>query len=85
MATKKIALTPSPLHKPSAKAGAPSADRWVKTRSLDVEKEAQKRLTLDIPASLHARIKSQCALDGTKMVEKITAILQEEWPEERKK
>ncbi|WP_227012131.1 hypothetical protein [Duganella sp. FT27W] len=83
MATKKIALTPSPLHKPAAKTGAPSADHWVKTRSLDVEKEPQKRLTLDIPASLHARIKSQCALDGTKMVEEIKLLLEDRWPEKK--
>lgn len=83
MATKKIALTTSPLHKPPAKTGEASAEQWVKTRSLDADKEPQKRLTLDIPASLHARIKSQCALDGTKMVEEITLLLEDRWPRKK--
>lgn len=36
-----------------------------------------KRLTLDIPEELHARIKSQCALRRVKMVDAIRDILDE--------
>lgn len=55
----------------------PSADSWVGDRKVE---EATKRLTLDIPATLHGRIKSACALRGTKMVEEITALLEEKYP-----
>ncbi len=38
--------------------------------------ERTKRLTLDIPVSLHTRIKVGCAERGTKMVEEIREILE---------
>lgn len=34
-----------------------------------------KRLTIDIPASLHRTIKSQCALRGTKIADEIRELL----------
>lgn len=70
MSTKKVSIGA----KPTAKAVAPSADAWVGERK-PVEVEAMKRLTLDVPASLHAKIKSSCAMRGTKMVEEITILL----------
>ena len=39
-----------------------------------------KRLTIDIPAELHARIKSRCALRRTKMNDEIRALLDEHFP-----
>lgn len=62
---------------------APSADQWVDNRddSADKEvteeaiKEVTKRLTLDIPESLHRRIKTSCASRGTKIVQEVTALL----------
>jgi hypothetical protein len=77
--SKKVAFNPAPLAKPGAKQGA-SADAWVGKRSLEAAPEPLKRLTLDIPASLHARIKSTCAMEGKKMVEEITVLLKEKWP-----
>ncbi|MFO1039786.1 MAG: hypothetical protein U1E45_23335 [Geminicoccaceae bacterium] len=56
----------------------PDPDAWVERR---VESEPLKRLTIDIPKGLHARIKSQCALRGTKMVEEIRMLLEEAYPE----
>jgi hypothetical protein len=38
--------------------------------------EAMKRLTIDVPASLHARIKSQCALRGVKMADEVRGLLE---------
>ena len=38
--------------------------------------EAMKRLTIDVPASLHARIKSQCALRGAKMADEVRELLE---------
>lgn len=64
-----------------------SADAWVKgegasltTNGHDTEKEATARLTFDVPVSLHARIKSQCALKRVKMREEILTMLEEKFP-----
>ena len=40
------------------------------------ESGAVKRLTIDIPEELHARIKSQCALRRTKMADEIRKLLE---------
>lgn len=73
MSTKKVAIGAKPTaakNKP-----APSPDAWVESRQ--PEAEPTKRLTLDIPAGLHARIKAACAMRGTKMVEEIRGMLEE--------
>ncbi len=54
-----------------------NADKWVENR----DREPTKRLTIDVPASLHARIKATCALRGEKMAEAIREILEEQFPE----
>jgi len=68
MSAKKVTFGIKPT--PQAPAVA-SADQWVESRSA----EAIKRLTLDIPASLHMRIKSTCALRGVKMADAIRELL----------
>ncbi len=63
-----------------------SADDWVSqganstTNGDETEKEATARFTIDIPVSLHARIKSQCALKRVKMREEVLSILEEKFP-----
>lgn len=57
-------------------AGTLSVDQWVGERKAVA---ATRRLTLDIPASLHGRIKSACALRGVRMVVEITALLEAEY------
>lgn len=77
---KKISIgtKPSSLTPPTAKA----TDAWVGERTaLPPVAEKTKRLTLDIPASLHSRIKSACAFKDTKMVEEITELLMKHFPE----
>lgn len=54
-----------------AQADAAKADEWVNRRN----PEAMKRLTIDVPASLHARIKSQCAIRGVKMADEVRELL----------
>ena len=54
----------------------PSSDKWVAER---VESEAVKRLTIDIPASLHGQIKSSCALRGVKMAEELRELLEKHY------
>ena len=56
-----------------ARADASKADEWVSHR----DPEAMKRLTIDVPASLHARIKSQCALRGAKMADEVRELLEQ--------
>jgi ParG len=62
------------------------ADAWVQTRAAEPEipapapAEAMKRFTIDVPVSLHTRIKAQCALRGEKMADVIRALLDCEFP-----
>ena len=43
------------------------------------DREQFKRLTIDIPASLHRSIKSQCALRGCKITDEIREMLIEKY------
>lgn len=54
-----------------------AADEWVKSRA--TEAEPMKRLTIDIPASLHRAIKAQCAMRGVKIAEEIREILMQKY------
>jgi hypothetical protein len=65
--------------KPTKAVETPNADQWVSHR----DTEATKRLTLDIPASLHSRIKATCALRGTKMVDEIRELLEKHFPTDK--
>ncbi len=65
------------------------ADAWVRTRDADKEEptpvpaapvEAMKRFTIDVPVSLHTRIKAQCALNGVKMADVLRDLLEREFP-----
>lgn len=71
MSTKKVVMGTKPSNKPAV----PSSDQWVDNRDDSADKEATKRLTLDIPESLHRRIKTSCASRGTKIVQEVTALL----------
>lgn len=76
--TKKVAFGTKPA---PAAAPAISPDEWVESRATEpAGAERIKRLTIDIPASLHVRIKAQCALRGTKMADEIRALLEEHFP-----
>lgn len=70
MSTKKIAFGTKPTNKP---AQAP-VDTWVESRTAG-NAEAMKRLTIDIPDSLHRTIKSQCAMRGTKIADEVRELL----------
>jgi hypothetical protein len=43
-----------------------------------------KRLTIDIPLSLHQRVKSQCALKGDKMADVVRELLERHFPQEQR-
>jgi ParG len=85
--SKTVKFTKRPSASPVA---ASEADAWVSSRGSDVAVNAEKRdvpdvpmkrLTIDIPESLHARVKSQCAKRGTKMADEIRALLETHFPE----
>ena len=40
--------------------------------------EPVKRLTIEIPAPLHAQVKAKCALDGVKMKDLVRTLLERE-------
>lgn len=67
---KKITIGTKPTNKPLAVA----ADAWVENRDAG-EEEQMKRLTIDISASLHRKIKSQCAMNGTKIADEVRELL----------
>ncbi len=39
-----------------------------------------KRLTIDIPDSLHRRVKSRCGMDGLRMADVIRDLLEQRFP-----
>ena len=62
--------------KPTSSAPLPAAaDSWVESRSVTVPAEEMKRLTIDIPASLHRAIKSQTGARGTKIADEVRELL----------
>ena len=71
MSTKKVSIGAKPTNKPAPAA----ADAWVESRSNGDEPEAMKRLTIDVPESLHRAIKRQCADRGTKMADEVRELL----------
>lgn len=68
MNAKRVPLTTKPAAKPVETA----ADAWVENRE---EAEGMKRLTIDVPASLHRTIKAQCAMRGTKIADEVRELL----------
>lgn len=84
--SKKVSIGPKPQPKQAS-----SAEEWVESGSATVTKpteaekptETTKRLTIDLPASLHTRVKVACALRGVKMVDAIRELLEEKFPEQQ--
>ncbi len=82
--SKKVTMSTKPNSKTNGQEF--NADAWVSqggaitANESQVEKESTARFTIDIPVSLHARIKSQCALKRVKMREEVLAMLEEKFP-----
>ena len=74
MSTKKIDFGTKPSNKPAPAA----ADAWVESRAAD-ETVKMKRLTIDISESMHRRIKSQCAMNGTKIADEVRELLNQKY------
>ena len=75
MSTKKVSIGAKPTSKP-----APAAtDAWVESRVPAEGPEPMKRLTIDVPASLHRAIKTQCAARGTKIADEVRELLMKKY------
>lgn len=64
--------------KPSTRSAPAGADAWVESRDAGAV-EPMKRLTIDIPESLHRAIKGKCAMRGTKIVDELREILMQKY------
>lgn len=64
--------------KPAKKPTTASTDDWVASRGDPSEK--LKRFTIDVSASLHTRIKMDCAENGMKMSDVIREMLEQRFP-----
>jgi hypothetical protein len=73
---KKVVRMGTRPGKPAPVPAQAAAEEWVESRGAP----QTKRLTLEIPAELHRRVKSQCAARGTKMIDEITALLDQKFP-----
>jgi hypothetical protein len=78
VAEKKISIGARPSTRATA---APDAEKWVQSRALDGagQVEPTKRLTIDIPLSLHSRIKMQSASRNNKIVDEVRELLFEKY------
>lgn len=74
----------------AAKPQAPTADEWVNARSTahtasqpeeSARNEAMKRLTIDVSASLHRRIKIHCAQREMKIADEVRRLLEQHFPD----
>jgi hypothetical protein len=72
---KKTTFTPKPSSKNPTATGL---DAFVGLSSGDGEK--MKRLTIDIPESLHRRVKAGCAVRGIEMASLMREFLEKEFP-----
>ena len=61
--------------KPTSRGAPAGVNSWVENRDGANSPEAMKRLTIDIPESLHRTIKSQCAMRGTKIADEVRELL----------
>jgi predicted DNA binding CopG/RHH family protein len=79
MAAKKISFSTKPNGE------KPSVNEWVSNRETSIqEQEAQqmvkmKRLTLDIPESLHRAIKMKAVEDGVAMADLLRSLLEQHY------
>lgn len=72
--SKKIAIGP----RPSAvrETPRPDADKWVQNRAPEGSEEETARLTIDVPISLHKRLKAHCAMEGQRMNQVIRSLIE---------
>jgi hypothetical protein len=72
---KKTSFTP----KPSNKQPTANLDAFVGVSPEPTNGEKMKRLTIDIPESLHRRVKAGCAVRGVEMATLMRSFLEKEF------
>ena len=72
MTTKRVAIPGKPRERNSER-----ADAWVRNR----DGGPSKRLTIDLPAGLHTRVKAGCALRGVTIKDIVREFLEQEFSE----
>ena len=72
---KKVSITSKPDRSRKATAQA-ATEAWVAERRADGD-EPTKRLTIDVPFSLHRRVKAPGALAGVNMADVVRGLLDE--------
>ncbi|MBI1380962.1 MAG: hypothetical protein GC161_07740 [Planctomycetaceae bacterium] len=70
---KKVTFGPRPTSERKV-----TQDAWVEERSAG---DPSKRLTIDVSAALHRRMKTQCAARGVNMADVIRELLERRFPE----
>lgn len=62
------------------KSDADAMDAFVRAK----DEGKTKRLNAEIPAALHARVKSACALEGRDMTQVVIELLEQRFPAQRR-
>lgn len=65
------------FNKPSRPA---TPDAWVATKAPAAPSEPTKRFTVDVPDSLHRRVKVHCAQSGITIADMVRDMLQSRFP-----
>ncbi len=78
MSAKKVFFGTKPVKHEATTATYSTPDEWVENRE-EASSDTMKRLTIDISASLHRRIKTSCAARGVMMVDDIREILEKNY------
>jgi hypothetical protein len=68
--SKKVSIAP--------RAGGRKVDEWVSApakATARAQTDEMKRLTIDIPAALHRKVKAACATEGVKMADVVRELL----------
>jgi hypothetical protein len=71
MAKKVTVARPRPV---------PTDDEFVRQKPHDAPTEPLKRITVDVPISLHTRVKIDCAARHTNMATAIKEMIEQRWP-----
>lgn len=70
--SKSVTFTPTPRPRDPS-------EKWIAERETITSPRPTKRLTLDIDAELHLRMKLDCTKRGVNMTDEIRALLAEKW------
>ena len=67
--------------RPSSEGASLDPDDWVADNA-SPQREPTKRFTIDVPVSLHRRVKSQCALENLVMADVMRELLEQRFPDD---